>query len=401
MHTSAEGHATTYTVQFIDDGQQMRTNAFPDGTTQTVEIATDGSRTTTERDGTTVAVIDNPDPRFGMQALTTQDITVNTPDGTTATLTSSRDATLSDPNDPLSLLTQTDTFGLNGRNFTSAYTAGTQTFTDTTPDNRTRTSTVDAQGRVTSQQIGTLTPKQFSYDTEGRLETLTQGSRVSTMSYTTDGELASITDPMNHVVGFEYDAAGRVIKQTLPDLREILFSYDDNGNVTSITPPGRPAHTFAYTGVDLEEEYLPPNVTPPLATPQTQMTYTQDGNLDLITRPDGQTIDFSYDSAGRLQTQTLSTGSIATTYAAGTGNRETITAPSGSVLTFTHDGSLVTDTTWSGPVGGSVSQTYDNDLRVDSRSVNGGNTINFAYDADSQLATAGALALGRDANWHI
>ena len=109
-------------------------------------------------------------------------------------------------------------------------------------------------------------------------------------------------------------------------------------------------------------------------------------------------IDFVYDSAGRLQTQTLSTGSITTTYAAGTGNRETVTAPSGSVLTFTHDGSLVTDTTWSGPVGGSVSQTYDTDLRVDSRSVNGGNTIIFTYDDDSQLETAGSLALGRDAN---
>ena len=150
-HTSAEGYATDYSVQFLSDGQQMRTNAFPDGTTQTMAIATDGSRTTTERDGTEMEVIDNPDPRFGLQALTTQDITVTTPDGTTATLTSSRDATLSDPNDPLSLLTQTDTFGLNGRNFTSAYAAGTQTFTDTTPDNRTRTTTVDAQGRVTSQ----------------------------------------------------------------------------------------------------------------------------------------------------------------------------------------------------------------------------------------------------------
>lgn len=108
------------------------------------------------------------------------------------------------------------------------------------------------------------------------------------------------------------------------------------------------------------------------------MTYTQDGDLDLVTRPDGQTIDFSYDSAGRLQTQTPSTGSIATTYATGTGNRETVTAPSGS-----------------------VSQTYDTDLRIDGRSVNGRNTISFTYDDDSQLETAGSRALGRDANGQV
>ena len=407
MHTSAAGYDTRYKVEFMDDGQQKRTNSFPDNTTQTTEIRTDGSRLTTERDGTLVEVIDNPDPRFGMQALTTQDITVDTPGGTTSTLTSSRDATLSDPNDPLSLQAQTDTFSLNGRNFTSAYATGTQAFTDTTPDGRTRTTIVDDQGRVTSQQIGTLTPTTFVYDGQGRLSTLTQGSRTSTLSYTPEGELASIEDPLNREISFEYDAAGRVTKQTLPDLREILFSYDDSGNVTSITPPGRPAHMFQYTGVDQEKEYLPPNVTPPLATPQTQMTYTQDGDIERITRPDGQVIDFVYDSAGRLERQILPTGDIVTTYEAGTGNRETVTAPSGSELTLKYDGALVTDMIWAGPVGGSVEQTYDDDLRVASRSVNGSHTINFTYDVDSQLESVGdpvfgpLLALGRDANGQV
>jgi len=35
--------------------------------------------------------------------------------------------------------------------------------------------------------------------------------------------------------------------------------YDANGNVTAITPPGKPAHGFSYTPVDLESAYLPPS----------------------------------------------------------------------------------------------------------------------------------------------
>jgi hypothetical protein len=33
-----------------------------------------------------------------------------------------------------------------------------------------------------------------------------------------------------------------------------------NGNLTSITPPGRSAHVFNYTAVNLEAGYTPPTV---------------------------------------------------------------------------------------------------------------------------------------------
>ncbi len=45
---------------------------------------------------------------------------------------------------------------------------------------------------------------------------------------------------------------------------------------------------------------------------------------------------------------------------------------------------------------GSVSRTYDNDFRLTSRSVNGGNTISFGYDNDSLLTSVGAETLTYD-----
>jgi hypothetical protein len=41
----------------------------------------------------------------------------------------------------------------------------------------------------------------------------------------------------------------------------IDYSYDPNGNLTSLTPPGRPAHTFGHTPVNLTRFYGPPELS--------------------------------------------------------------------------------------------------------------------------------------------
>jgi YD repeat-containing protein len=49
---------------------------------------------------------------------------------------------------------------------------------------------------------------------------------------------------------------------------------------------------------------------------------------------------------------------------------------------------LLTGVNWSGEVSGATAHNYNNDLRVTTESVNGANTVNFAYDADGLLTTA-------------
>ena len=172
--------------------------------------------------------------------------------------------------------------------------------------------------------------------------------------------------------------------------------HDANGNVTGITPPGKPLHEFAYTPVDLESNYNPPDAG--FSPRNTQYAYNLDRQLTTVTRPDGQAIQLGYEpTGGRLSTLTLP-GSLVTTYAYGatTGTLSSITAP-GSTLSYTYDGSLLKQTTWSGTVAGSVSRNYDNNFRITSQSVNGANTISFGYDNDSLLTSAGSLTISRSA----
>jgi YD repeat-containing protein len=110
-------------------------------------------------------------------------------------------------------------------------------------------------------------------------------------------------------------------------------------------------------------------------------------NLDkqptVIHRPDGSTINFTYDSAGRLSTTTYPAGpstsdgtvTVTRTYNPTTGRLSGITRSEGQSLAYGYDGGLLTSMTWSGSVAGGVSRTYDNNFRVVSESVNGGNTV--------------------------
>ncbi len=112
---------------------------------------------------------------------------------------------------------------------------------------RTSTSTLDALGHVTQKQTAGFDPVNYTYDNKGRLSTISQGVRTTTMNYDTLNQLSSLTDPAGRTVSFGYDLAGRVTQETLPDGRTIGYSYDANGNVTRIMPPGRPSHSFTYT----------------------------------------------------------------------------------------------------------------------------------------------------------
>ncbi|HEX8252257.1 MAG TPA: RHS repeat domain-containing protein, partial [Thermoanaerobaculia bacterium] len=98
-------------------------------------------------------------------------------------------------------------------------------------------------------EIAGLATMNLSYE-DGLLATLAHGGRATTFTYNALRELATVTDSLGRQTTYTYDA-GRVTEQTLPDGRAISFSYDNAGNLTSVTPPGRPEHALSYTSASL------------------------------------------------------------------------------------------------------------------------------------------------------
>jgi RHS repeat-associated protein len=400
--TSAMGRVSSYTISNLASGGTRRESKGPDGLTTVQQSELDGTETTSSPTGEVVMSTSGPDPRFGMQAPLAQSTVVQTPAGKQMTTQQARTATTDSQGN---LLTQVDTTTINGKAFTTTYSATSKTMTTVSPVGRRTVSTLDDKGRVVQVQPGNLAPTAYSYDSRGRLATVTVGSgtsaRVTTFGYDSLDRLASVTDPLSRVQSYVYDDANRVVGQVFTDGSQVGFSYDANGNVTSVTPPSRPEHDFGYTPADLMSSYTPPAVA---GTGATTYEYNLDKQPRVVHRPDGSQIVFGYDGAGRLSTVTYPKGpdvsdgtvTVTGTYNASTGKLASVNTSDGQAVTYGYDGALLLSTTWSGTVAGSVSSTYDNNFRAVSESVNGANTITFGYDNDGLPTSVDGLSLTRD-----
>lgn len=120
--------------------------------------------------------------------------------------------------------------------------------------------------------------------------------------------------------------------------------------------------------------------------------------MTVETRPDGRTIEHTYDNAGRLVH--VDGDGLERTYDHDdqTGKLESITSSDGAALNYTYDGFLRTEESWSGPVSGSVSYDYTQDFQVSDLTINQTPAIGFSRDQDLLLTGAGGIDVIRDAD---
>ena len=294
--------------------EQVRTITRSDGTNTQIDEKIDaGTTRVTSSDGTITETSIGPDPRFGIQAALDKSIKITLPSSLAFNATQTQSVVLSNPANPLSLVSLTDTSTVDGRSTTSQYTASTRTLVTTAPTGRTLSLTTDALGRLVSSQLSGLNAQTLTYDNRGRLTSIVkgagEGARTHSITYNAQGFPQSVTDPIGRTAQFAYDAAGRMINQTLADGRSIGFAYDAAGNIIALMPPSRPAHHFSYSDRNELVATTPPTVP---GTGATSYAFDSDRRLTTVTRPDGRSISFGYDSGGRLATRQLLTNGITT-----------------------------------------------------------------------------------------
>ena len=391
---STSSFQTTMTLPWTQDGtspvSEQHTNIWPNGLQAMSSKSLNSgqlSSSYTLPDGTSYSTTYGPDPRWGIQDPVITSETLN--EGSLAmNIAGSRTASLGTPGNPFTLETQTDTQTVNGRTYSSAFTTSKRMFVETTPVGRKLTVVLDKNERISKTQVGSLTAGDFAYDTRGRVFTVTQGTRKTTLTYDADGRLATITAPLALTTSFGHDADGHLTTTTSPDGRVIGYGYDSNGNLTSVTPPGKSAHTFAYNAVNKMTTYTPPSVA---GTGPTIYAYDLDRNLTQITRPDGQTVQFGYDSAGRLASTTTPLATITYSYDPNTGNLTGASVNGGEGLAYGYSGPLLTSSALTGTVAGTISLSYNDNFWPTSESINGANTVNYTYDNDGLVSQAGSL----------
>ncbi len=182
--TSGEGRDTLYKSQALPSGDRVRTITTPDGEVTTLTVHPDGSRTPSSRTAP-VDQVSGPDPRWGMRAPMPVDETTTTPAGRSCT--SPRAARRRSPTRPTPSPTpprRRRSPPTRARRPRRPTTAPTGRSPCDAPSGNTRTTQMDAQGRVTSVTSGSgQDPLTFAYGPNGLVTKTAQGTQSMTYAY--------------------------------------------------------------------------------------------------------------------------------------------------------------------------------------------------------------------------
>lgn len=237
----------------------------------------------------------------------------------------------------------------------------------TYPDTKTVTFTYDARGNKTKMvdPVGTSTytydnfdrltqaiddyshKTSYTYDSVGNLKTLTyDDGSIVTYNYDADNHMSSVVDWNNHTTSYTYNSNGTLATRTLPNGIVTTYTYDTANRMTGVT------HKKGTTTL-------------------AQFTYTRNaiGNVTSATESGSfispsQTINYTYDAAGRLTNATY---------------------PNSNTYDYTYDkvGNMLTDNIAHDPSNGTFSDTYAYDK--DSKLTNINGFTNFGYDSNGNM----------------
>jgi YD repeat-containing protein len=172
------------------------------------------------------------------------------------------------------------------------------------------TRSFSSDGRLLS--MGAIT---LDYSSAGVLATAHYRGRNIQFSADSNGRITSISDDSGRTASFAYSSDGRLTQQTNADGQAVTYTYDSAGNLTSVIYAGGKI-VIAYAGdpgfisvasvttpdgairkYDIPNDPAQIRLTDANGDP-TYYVFSASGLLQSVTNPSGSTISYSYDAAG-------------------------------------------------------------------------------------------------------
>jgi YD repeat-containing protein len=259
----------------------------------------------------------------------------------------------------------------------------------------------DDQGNVLTVKdpLNQVTTNQ--YDALNRLKQVTSPTPISAVAqYAYDGldQLVSVTDPRSFVTGYTVNGLGNLTQQASPDTGTTTSTYDVAGNLLTQTDAKSQTTTYAYDALN--------RVTSITFHDGSKQNYTYDAGTNGIGRLAGiaelnpsltvvAQIAYGYDQKGRVTSETRTINAVAYTTAYrydSSGRLDRITYPSGRTVDYSFDSLGRISAVSTTPSGGSSqaiasSITYHPFGGVTGFSFANGQTYARTYDQDGRIAT--------------
>ncbi|MBI2570358.1 MAG: hypothetical protein HYV63_25445, partial [Candidatus Schekmanbacteria bacterium] len=246
--TTAEGLTTTYRSEKLGNEHSVSVVTDPAGLVTRTETYRSGRTEVTAPSGRAVTTEIAADPRWGTEAAYTSRIAARMPGGRERVATIDRQATLADPGGPLSATELRQAATIGGRTWQAVYDAAARRWTLTSPLGRTATVTLDGEDRIVESSRAGMLPASFTWDTQGRLTGVSQGTRTTTVAYDLRWNVASVTGPAREGHGVclrprRQDARGYGSRWRRDRARVGCRRERDRGDAAG--PGGAPLHLHA------------------------------------------------------------------------------------------------------------------------------------------------------------
>lgn len=275
----------------------------------------------------------------------------------------------------------------------------------TQPGGGTISYSYDKRNNLTSVTDANNITTSYDYDKQNRLiKTTSPDSGITSYSYDLNGNLKTKTDAKGVTATYSYDTANRLTKIEFPDPKDnVSYSYDScangKGRLCSMTDPaGSTSYEYTPKGqVSKETRTIDTN------TFVTQYSYDKNGNPTSITYPSGRIISYGYTSD--KVTQLLNNGvalASAITYKP-FGNITGLTFGNGIQQTNSYDQQYrLTQITTQGIQNLAYSYDKNSNITNIADNLDTTKTKTYGYDSQDRLTTAtgpwGSLNYSYDLN---
>lgn len=252
-------------------------------------------------------------------------------------------------------------------------------------------------GEVVKDASSTITRSQTQvFDELSRLrEMIGASSQTNTYDYDNNGNLDSITDGENNVIGQSFDGLDRVVAVSDPNLNDTNYVYDSRDNVSQITDPRGIVTSYIHDGLDnLIQEVSPDagNVT---------YQYDEAGNIVQKTDARGVVSQLTYDALDRLASVSFPNDpseNVTYVYDVGTnaiGRLSSMSDASGS-SSFSYDdrGNVIAQTKVINGISYAVSYAYDIADSLLVTTYPSGRTLTYTRDALGRVSAVDTQAPG-------
>ncbi|WP_240903755.1 DNRLRE domain-containing protein [Chengkuizengella sediminis] len=135
----------------------------------------------------------------------------------------------------------------------------------------------------------------FSYDNQGNQTSVSSPLGDSTsFQYDTVGNQTSVTNGLGKNMNFEYDARNLLTKVIDPNFNETLYGYDEVGNRTTVTDAKNQGTHYQYNEFNQVSSIINP------LNQVTQFEYNRNGGQTKLTHPNGDSISYDYNALNQL-----------------------------------------------------------------------------------------------------